>query len=488
LAQRRLALAVVLALLVAFVIAAGPLSTFQPGRIDAFVPAYGTAVFVNDLITAVLLFAQFSILRSRALLAIASGYLYTALIVIPWVLTFPGVFAPGGLLGAGLQSTDWLFNLWHAGFPTFVIAYTLLKDADPAKGLWRGSAGAAILSSVAVIAAVVCAVTVLVTAGQAHLPRTVLDPVRFSTLKLYVVGCLILWNALALILLWIRRSSVLDLWLMVVFCAYVLELYTGALGLARFSAGWYASRFLGFVPSILVLCVLLYEITTLYAQLLRAIVAQRREREARLMAGDAISASIAHEIKQPLSAITLYANAGLRWLDRAAPDLDEAKAALRAVDASGQRAGEVIESIRAMFKSDTRNRTSLDINELINEALVLLRNGLQKHRVAVQTVSSPQLPRVIGDRIQLQQVLLNLITNAIDSMANEDTSRVLSIKSEVSRWWRRHDISGGHRERYRLARCRSYIQSVLHDKVGRYGDGPVDLPLYHRSPRGTVVG
>src|SRR6516162_2315018 len=193
LAQRRLALAVVLALLVAFVTTAGPLSTIQPGRIGAFVPAYATAIFVTDLLTAVLLFAQFSILRSRALLAIASGYLFTALIVIPWMLTFPGVFTPGGLLGAGLQSTAWLYDLWHAGFPTFVIAYALLKDADPTKGLWRGSAGAAILSSVAVTAAVVCAVTVLVTAGQAHLPRTMLDPVRFSTLKLYVVGCLILW-------------------------------------------------------------------------------------------------------------------------------------------------------------------------------------------------------------------------------------------------------------------------------------------------------
>src|SRR5262249_28169412 len=378
------ALAVVLALLVAFFIAAGPLSTFQPGRIDAFVPAYGTAVFVNDLITAVLLFAQFSILRSRALLAIASGYLYTALIVIPWVLTFPGVFTPGGLLGAGLQSTDWLFNLWHAGFPTFVIAYTLLKDADPTKGLWRGSAGAAILSSVAVTAAVVCAVTVLVTAGQAHLPRTMLDPVRFSTLKLYVVGCLILWNALALILLWIRRCSVLDLWLMVVFCAYVLEIYTGALGLARFSAGWYASRFLGFVPSILVLCVLLYEITTLYAQLLRSVLAQRREREARLMTGDAVSASMAHEIKQPLSAMTMNANAGLRWLDRAAPDLDAAKAALRRIVTNGHRAGAVIENIRALFKPDARTRTSLDVNNLIREALTLVRDDLQRHRIAVQ--------------------------------------------------------------------------------------------------------
>src|SRR5215470_13893330 len=183
-AQKRFALAVVFTLLVAFFITAGPLSTFQPGRIDAFVPAYGTAVFVNELITAVLLFNQFAILRSRSLLAIASGYLFTALIVIPWLLTFPGIFTPSGLLGAGLQTTDWLFNLWHTGFPTFVIAYALLKDADPTKGLWWGSAGAAILLSVAVTAAVVCAVTVLVTVGQAHLPRTMLDPVRFSTLKL----------------------------------------------------------------------------------------------------------------------------------------------------------------------------------------------------------------------------------------------------------------------------------------------------------------
>ena len=125
-AQRRLALAVVLALLVAFFITeVGPLSTIQLGRIDAFVPAYAAAMFVIDSITAVLLFAQFSILRSRALLAIASGYLFTALMLIPWMLTFPGVFAPGGLLGAGLQSTNWLYTLWHGGFPTFVMAYAL---------------------------------------------------------------------------------------------------------------------------------------------------------------------------------------------------------------------------------------------------------------------------------------------------------------------------------------------------------------------------
>src|SRR5262252_9467277 len=143
--QRRLALAVVLASLVAFSITAGPLSTFQLRRIDAFVPAYGTAIFVNDLITAVLLFNQFAIVRSRGLLAIASGYLFAGLMVIPWLLTFPGVFTPGGLLGAGLQSTAWLSVLRYFGFPTFVIAYALLKDADPPMLLSEGSVGATIL-------------------------------------------------------------------------------------------------------------------------------------------------------------------------------------------------------------------------------------------------------------------------------------------------------------------------------------------------------
>src|ERR1700681_41860 len=127
-AQKRLVLGVVLVLLAVYFITSGPLSSVRLPRIDAFIPAYASAMFVNDSITAVALFAQFSILRSRALLAISSGYVFTALILVPWILTFPGVFAPSGLLGAGLQSTAWLYILWHAGFPTFVIAYALLKD------------------------------------------------------------------------------------------------------------------------------------------------------------------------------------------------------------------------------------------------------------------------------------------------------------------------------------------------------------------------
>ena len=433
-AQRRLALAVVLVLLLAFFITeVGPLSTIQLGRIDAFVPAYATAMFVNDSITAVLLFAQFSILRSRALLAIASGYLFTAFMLIPWTLTFPNIFTAGGLLGAGLQqSTHWLYILWHAGFPMFVIAYALLKDADPAERVWQRSAGAAILSSVAATAAVVGAATFLVTAGDAQLPRIALDPVRFSPLWFYAAGGLALLSVLALIVLWIRRRSVLDLWLMVVMCAYLTEFCLISLPIPlRFSVGWYAARFCGFLSGSLVLFVLLYEITTLYARLLRAVFAQRREREARLMTGDAVAATIAHEVKQPLSGMITNADASFRWLDRATPDLDEAKASLKQIVADGHRAAAVIESIRAIFRKEARNRTSLDINELIGEALVLTRGDLQKHRILVQAAPNAQVPRVRGDRVQLQQVLLNLIANAIDSMAAKDGARVLCVRSEV---------------------------------------------------------
>src|SRR5262245_8583792 len=223
LAQRRLALAVMIALILACLITVGPLSTFQPRRIDAFVPIHATAVFVTDFITAVLLFAQFSILRSRGLAVLGSGYLFAGLILIPWMLTFPGVFAPDGLLGAGLYSAQWLYNLRHLGFPMCVIAYALLKDADPTKGLWQGSVAAGILPSVAVTTALVCAATVLVTAGHTLLPHTMLDPVRGSTLRLYIAGCQIGLSVAAFIVLWVRLRSVLDLWLMVVMGAYAIE-------------------------------------------------------------------------------------------------------------------------------------------------------------------------------------------------------------------------------------------------------------------------
>src|SRR5262249_21872841 len=134
---------------------------------------------------------------------------------------------------------------------------------------------------------------------------------------------------------------------------------------------------------------------------------------------------------QPLSAIIMYANASLRWLDRAAPDLDEAKAALQRIVTSGHRAGAVIETIWALCKTARRNRTSLAVTNPIREGLTILHDALQTTRIAVQADCDQWYPRIEGNQVQLQQVLVNLITNAIDSMATEDGQRVLSLRSEV---------------------------------------------------------
>jgi signal transduction histidine kinase len=431
-AQRRFALGVVLVLLVVFVIVAGPISGLPLRRVDAFIPAYGTAIFVIDSMTAAVLFAQFSVLRSHALLALATGYLLTALIAIPWTLTFPGVLAPEGGLGGGLQSTVWLYVLSHVGFVLFAMVYTLLKDAEPMEALSPRSIRARALTTVGSVTALVCLATVFVTAGHALLPRIMLDRAQVSYLWYYVVGPMAGLFVVALVLLWLRHRSVLDLWLMVVLFAYIIEIALTAFPIPyRFSVGWYAGRVYGVFSGSLVLLILMKEVTMLYGELLRAVLAQRREREVRLLTGDAVAATVAHEIKQPLSAMTMDAGTSLRWLDRATPDIDEAKAALQQIVKNGHRMGAVIDNIRTLFKTEARTRTSLDVNNLIREALALVRYDLQTHRVAVQTDYSQSLLPIEGNEVQLQQVLVNLITNAIDSMANEDGDRVLSLRSKV---------------------------------------------------------
>jgi signal transduction histidine kinase len=337
-----------------------------------------------------------------------------------------------GLVG-GLQTAAWLYVLWHCGFPLFVIGYALSKDKDPSKPHWQGKVSQAILRSVAWTAAIAAAGALLCIYENPVLPRIMLDSFRFSPEWPYLVGAPIATLAIsALIVLWLRRRSILDLWLMVVMCLYLIEIplsyYPAPI---RFSTGWYAVRVIGFLSSSIVLTVLLYEITTLYARLLGAVLGQRREREARLMTGDAVAATVAHEVRQPLTAMVTTADAGLRFLDRSMPNLERAKEAFQRIVADGHRAGAVVESIRTNFRNDVENRTSLDVNELIQEALAVEHGELQKHRILVQAEPHDQLPEVRGNRVQLQQVLLNLIMNAVDAMASKDEPRILRVRSEL---------------------------------------------------------
>jgi PAS domain S-box-containing protein len=145
-----------------------------------------------------------------------------------------------------------------------------------------------------------------------------------------------------------------------------------------------------------------------------------------------LTASIAHEVNQPIAAAVTNAYAALRWLGAASPDLEEAKQALNRVVRDGNRAGDVIRRIRALIKKTPPGRESFGINEAILEVIAMTRAELHKNAVAVRTELAHQLPPVEGDRVALQQVLLNLIVNAIEAMSGVgDGSRELSIATEI---------------------------------------------------------
>lgn len=150
------------------------------------------------------------------------------------------------------------------------------------------------------------------------------------------------------------------------------------------------------------------------------------------MAMDEMTASIVHEIKQPLAAIASNANAGLRWLTRIAPNLDEVRDALNRVVTDTNRANEVIDGIRSVFKKENQTKARQDVNKLIREVLTLVGSDTEAQHIAVRTQLSDGLREVPANLVQLRQVIVNLITNAIDAMSTVvDRPRVLRLKTEA---------------------------------------------------------
>jgi PAS domain S-box-containing protein len=146
----------------------------------------------------------------------------------------------------------------------------------------------------------------------------------------------------------------------------------------------------------------------------------------------AMTASIAHEVSQPLGAIVTNANAALRWLERPEPDVGEIRLALQRIVSEGHRTSEVITSIRGMFGKSEAERSLVDVNVLIREVLSLVRGEIESHDVVLQCEEAASAPHVIAERVQLQQVLINLVTNAIDAMSEvADRERQLKVRSEL---------------------------------------------------------
>jgi len=144
-----------------------------------------------------------------------------------------------------------------------------------------------------------------------------------------------------------------------------------------------------------------------------------------------LSASIAHEVNQPLTGMVTRAYAAMRWLAGETPDIGKARAALAQIVSSGHRASDIISNVRSMFRKDTQDKSRIDINQLIWTVLALVAIDLQKHRIDFRTNLDDRLPLVLGNQVQLQQVILNLVMNAIHAMHSVER-RTLVIKSELN--------------------------------------------------------
>ena len=264
---RRLALIAVLASLAVFA-AIAPFAKVQLAPVAAFIPIYESALLLNDLVTAGMLFGHFSILRSRSLLVLACGYLFTALITIPHALTFPGLFSATGLLGAGQQSTAWLYVFWHIGFPVCVIAYARLGRQEQRSPRPLDRPGLAILLGIGGALALAGAFAVMATAGHDTLPP-ILQAGHYTLAGNITLTTTWVFSAVAIITLWRHsRHTLLDLWLLVVMVAWLCDIALSAvLNGGRFDVGFYAGRIFGLLAASYVLIVLLLESNKLLARL-----------------------------------------------------------------------------------------------------------------------------------------------------------------------------------------------------------------------------
>jgi signal transduction histidine kinase len=431
--QRRAAASIVIALVI-ITASVAPFANTQLGRVDAFVPVLQTVLATADLITAVLLLAQYVILPQRALLAVAAAYLCSASFAFLQTLSFPGGYAPAGLIGDGTNTSAWFFVFWHVTYPLGILIHALSKDAPVRTMRLDRSAEAAIGVTVVSVFVVVTGLAWLATAHIESLPVFYRDSVTLQTrLGNQVNLGFLLWYAVVLVVLLVRRRTILDIWLAVILIAWMPNFVVAMLASSvRFSFGWYASRGFALVASFMLLSVLLTEMTVLYSRLANAFSLLRRERANRMMSVDAATAAIAHEVRTPLGAIALNADVALVHLRSTPPELAEVGFILKDIEADALRANEVISGIRALFKTEPGNRLPVNLENLVRHAVALSEPDLLASGIAVSTDFRADQATVQGDPTQLQQVVLNLIRNAVDAMgttARDD--RQLSFSTET---------------------------------------------------------
>lgn len=254
--------------------AAVPFAKTALVQIPAFIPMYVSALVICDLVTATLLFGQFSVVRMPAILVLAGGYLFTASATLAYALIFPGLFAPTGLFGSGPQTSSAMYMFWHSGFPIAVITYSVFKGrkmpAAAQDGQGVDSPWTSIALAIGGVILVVVAFTFFATQGQSYIP-TFLNGHRTTTIgRSFLFGVWLL-SLGALLSVWRRKPhTLLDVWILVVMSVWLLDIALAALlNSGRYDLGWYVGRLYGLLAASVLLIVLLVEDVLQHARLFK---------------------------------------------------------------------------------------------------------------------------------------------------------------------------------------------------------------------------
>jgi signal transduction histidine kinase len=415
--QRRLAWAIITILCLGFVIAEPFLRTPLP-QVYAFLPVAQAILCVADLITAAFVFSQYAAQPQRPLLALAAGYVFSGLVAFLQTIAFPGAYSPAGLLG-GPSVASWLYCFWNAALPLGILIYALTPKPATTSAFSRPTAWPIAITLLCTLV-IVCAVTWSVMLAEPHLPTLATGSVILGHPTLYAPYAMIPAATLslaALALLIFRGRTILDLWLIVTLVASIPNIFVPIIYHPdRFTVGFYLGRSYALLASCTVLIVLLTETAALYARLASASALRARGETDRLSSVEAATAAIAHELRQPLTAVAVNSEAVRVLLRHTRPDLTEVRAAVADIIESNSRAANIISSIRHLLKRDAHTAGEVQINDLVRQTLALSRSDLQTRGISVSAEYAPAALRVRGDRNQLQQVLSNLIMNAVESM------------------------------------------------------------------------
>jgi signal transduction histidine kinase len=388
-------------------------------------------MILSDLATAMLLYVQATVFRSHALTILASGLVFIALLLVTHMLTFPGAFAPLGILGAGLSTAGWTYFITRAAFPVSVILYVFVRGREASAP--SGAPPQTPRISLALLDAICLAgvATLLTTVGHDLLPPLFVDRTHLIHANLIAANIVLaLLLAVAATGLYRQHKSVLDTWLLVALVAWMMQIVQNIQTFKRFTVGFYAQFALMPAWHLILVFVLIAESSRLYMRLAISTAAQKRERDSRLMSIDAAVAAVAHEVRQPLAAIVTNANAGLLWLDRDPPDLENVSKSLRLNVEQGHRTSDLIGSIRSLLAKQKGERTTFSLNELVRETARLLDRELTSAGIALQLALDETLPPIVADRTQMQEVLVNLVTNAIESLSTtRGRTRLIAIRT-----------------------------------------------------------